>query len=209
MWTIFLESSSVYICVQLRVYERVLALPEYELLKSSVEPCTCPASGGRLTRRQCCLKDRSAEMAADILKAISQVRGCLIDTCLSASHTLLAVKLRKIANHLYRLVDVDVEDGGPFCRKALGGDTDTVKRLHLEHSLELSGKLAVLAQLLPEWYVWGERRAMFDYLSLMHIYSRRRQRNDKVLLFSQSTKMLQIIARYVSLRSLWIVVLTV
>jgi SNF2 family DNA or RNA helicase len=51
-----------------------------------------------------------------------------------------------------------------------------LRRMHLEHDLELSGKMAVLSQLLAEWH----------------------RENFKVLIFSQSTKMLDVIARFLS-----------
>ena len=136
--------------LQTEVYKKVLALPDYELLKSSAEVC----DKHQTVRRQCCLADRTSELQALMLKAISN--------------------LRKICNHLYRVVE---SDDKAFCRQALGEELEEkVKRMHLEFDDELSGKLRVLAQLLPEW----------------------KKEESKVLLFSQSTKMLDILARFLS-----------
>ena len=76
--------------------------------------------------------------------------------------------LRKVSNSLYRVLD------DKLANKAVDADLrNRIEQMHLEHDLSLSGKMQVLRQFLPEW----------------------KAENSKVLIFSQSTKMLDIIER--------------
>ncbi len=105
-----------------------------------------------IPRRQCCLSSRSDELRATMLRAIGS--------------------LRKVSNSLFRMAD-----GKDLAAKALGPELQVrVEQMHLEHNLELSGKMRVLEQLLHEWHSEG----------------------SKVLIFSQSTKMLDILERFLS-----------
>lgn len=76
---------------QMAVYGRLLESPQIRKLKDSLEPCPCPKSAGKRTRQQCCWADEGLDLGAEILKAISQ--------------------LRRISNHLYRVIDADTADG--------------------------------------------------------------------------------------------------
>ncbi len=76
--------------------------------------------------------------------------------------------LRKVANSLYRVLDDNLASKAVDARLR-----EQIEQMHLEHDLGLSGKMQVLRQFLPEW----------------------KAENSKVLIFSQSTKMLDIIER--------------
>jgi SNF2 family DNA or RNA helicase len=122
------KEDSILFCamtpLQIEVYARVLQLPEFMLLKESVQVCPLHAT----PRRQCCLASRSDELRATMLRALGS--------------------LRKVANSLVRMVD-DRELGS----KALGPELQArVQQMHLEHNLEVSGKMRVLEQLLREWH---------------------------------------------------------
>ncbi len=146
------KEDSILFCamspMQIDVYARVLQLPEFLLLKESVENCGLHG----VPRRQCCLASRSEELRATMLRAIGS--------------------LRKVANSLVRVMD-----NADLAANALDPNMQVqIKRMHLEHNLDLSGKMRVLEQLLHEWHEEG----------------------SKVLIFSQSTKMLDILGRFLS-----------
>ena len=144
------KEDSILFCtlteLQIQLYSRVLEQPEIRIVKESLEVCGLHGT----PRRQCCLAARSTEIQAAVLRALSN--------------------LRKVANHVYRIV------GDERLSNALLNPTEleSIKQMHLHHDTELSGKFRVLAQLLPQW----------------------KAENGKVLIFSQSTKTLDLLARF-------------
>ena len=137
--------------LQKKIYETVLQLPEYVILRDSQEICRCGRSVNK-TKRQCC-------MSFD-----GQKLDKLLFPCLN--------NLRKIANHLF-LLSPDTRDGvtaekqqqdETFMKNACAKDEQLFKQIHsLNNSspIELSGKLKVLSQLLVKWKENGDKVLLF------------------------------------------------
>ncbi|CAI5508303.1 unnamed protein product [Closterium sp. Naga37s-1] len=177
--------------LQRRVYQRCLKLPDFQLLSRKDELCSC---GGPRKRSECHHKgDGGEEMGGGgVLWTSLHPDGlccprcpfCVLFPCLS--------KLQQISNHLELLKpnprdppDKQARDLA-FARLALAGDADLAGGVRAASDLltlsssEHCGKLRALDRLLKQWCGKG----------------------DKVLLFSHSVKMLDVLQRFLEARGI-------
>lgn len=169
---------------QLAAYKRILAMPEFELLRRGDEICDCGRHSKR-TRKQCCYQ---------IPVSISNSRPLIwerfhehgqCDSCPNCVSLVCVAQLLKLSNHM-ELLKVNPRDtpemqeyGANFAAVAFGEDIDEVGGVEQVSSFQemrsigtkTCGKMQVLEKLLALW----------------------KKRKQKTLLFSRSTRMLDIL----------------
>ncbi|KAH7372953.1 hypothetical protein KP509_17G031100 [Ceratopteris richardii] len=173
---IFCEMSPL----QRRVYKRLLETPDFQSLVRKDEPCTC---GSRLTRAECCFRVLSQGIIWQYLHR-ENINGC--DSCPFCLILPCLTKLQQVSNHL-ELIKPNPKDDPEkqkkdemLARHVLGEDAYLVGGIAQEESfLGLSetqhcGKMRALEILLAHWLRQG----------------------DKVLLFSYSVRMLDILDKF-------------
>ncbi|KAL3697794.1 hypothetical protein R1sor_011870 [Riccia sorocarpa] len=167
--------------LQKRAYRRILQSPDFQALIGKALPCTC---GSPLKRGQCCYRIVPNGVIWPYLHKDSPEDGC--DYCPNCLVLPCLTKLQQVSNHLELIKPNSKDDESKqahdynFAAMALGEDADLVGGVHQETSfLGLSdaqhcGKMLALEKLLSEWISEG----------------------DKVLLFSYSVKMLDILDKF-------------
>ncbi|TYZ66125.1 hypothetical protein PybrP1_009267 [[Pythium] brassicae (nom. inval.)] len=166
------KSDQVVFCdltpLQLAAYERVLAIPEFELLRRGDEPCDC-GRPSRRPRRACCyqtpadLGDREgSDGARPLLWERFYPDGAACRQCPNCVGLVCVAQLLKLANHM-ELLKVNPRDpperqrlDAPFAAQAFGADVaavggvEQVASFHAMRALgaQTCGKMRVLEQLL-------------------------------------------------------------
>ncbi|KAG6554606.1 hypothetical protein Mapa_003624 [Marchantia paleacea] len=167
--------------VQKRAYRRILQSPDFQALIGKAMDCTC---GSPLKRGQCCYRIVPKGIIWSYLHKDSLDDGC--DYCPNCLVLPCLTKLQQVSNHL-ELIKPNPNDDATkqakdydFAKLALGEDAGLVGGVSQETSfLGLSyaqhcGKMLALEKLLSSWITEG----------------------DKVLLFSYSVKMLDILDKF-------------
>lgn len=173
--------------LQMAAYKRILAMPEYELLRGGEDPCDCDRPSKR--KRKICCYHTPMDIGASPSEAIIWSRfhhngqGCR--NCPNCMGLVCVAQLLKLSNHM-ELLKVNPHNppeiqayAARFARQAFGEDIDAVGGVHQVTTFRETralgtttcGKMQVLEKLLALW-------------------QRRRQ---KTLLFSRSTRMLDIL----------------
>ncbi|GJP33578.1 hypothetical protein CLOM_g18104 [Closterium sp. NIES-68] len=175
--------------LQRRVYQRCLRLPDFQLLSRKDEPCSC---GGPRKRSECHHRGDGGEErgGGGVLWSSLHPDGLCCPRCPFCVLFPCLTKLQQISNHLELLKpnprdppDKQVRDLA-FARLALAGDADLAGGVRAASNLltlgssEHCGKLRALERLLRQWC----------------------GRGDKVLLFSHSVKMLDVLQRFLEAR---------
>ncbi|CAH0479972.1 unnamed protein product [Peronospora belbahrii] len=182
------KSDQVVFCdltpLQMAAYQRVLAMPEFQLLQRGDEICDC-GRDSKEKRKKCCYKTpRDIGDAPGLLyerfhddKACQNCPNCMGLPCVAM--------LLKLSNHL-ELLKVNPHDGlelqhyqAEFAKAAFGSDIDVVGGVNQVSnfhemcaiSTKTCGKMIVLEKLLAIW----------------------KKRRERTLIFSRSTRMLDII----------------
>ncbi|XP_010522604.1 PREDICTED: switch 2 isoform X2 [Tarenaya hassleriana] len=173
---VFCEMSTL----QKRVYQRMLQLPEIQCLVNKDAPCTC---GSPLKQSECCrrvVRDGIIwkYLHRDNLDGCDSCPFCLVLPCL--------VKLQQISNHL-ELIKSNPKDerdkqqrDSEFASAVFGPDIDLMGGIAPSESfMDLSdvkhcGKMRALEKLMASWISKG----------------------DKILLFSYSVRMLDILEKF-------------
>ncbi|XP_047334780.1 switch 2 [Impatiens glandulifera] len=165
--------------VQKRVYRRMLQLPEIQCLINKDKPCSC---GSPLTQGQCCRRIVPDGVIWRYLHKDSS-DGC--DSCPSCLVLPCLVKLQQISNHLELIKPNPRDDPDKqkkdeeFASIVFGSDMELMEGFAQNESfMGLSdakncGKMRVLENLMVSWMSKG----------------------DKVLLFSYSVRMLDILEK--------------
>ncbi|CAH2039006.1 unnamed protein product, partial [Thlaspi arvense] len=166
--------------LQKRVYQRMLQLPEIQCLVNKDKPCAC---GSPLKQSQCCRRivpDGTiwSYLHRDNPDGCDSCPFCLVLPCL--------VKLQQISNHL-ELIKPNPKDepekqkkDAEFVSAVFGKDIDLVGGISASESfMDLSdvihcGKMRALEKLMASWISKG----------------------DKILLFSYSVRMLDILEKF-------------
>lgn len=173
---------------QKAAYERILAMPEFELLRRGDEICDCGRESRR-KRKVCCYRTPAS---------LGEARGLLWDrfhpsgeackSCPNCMGLVCVAQLLKLSNHM-ELLKVNPHDspdlqeyGAEFAEQAFGEDVDAVGGVEQVTTFreiqsigtKTCGKMLVLGKLLAFW-------------------QRKRQ---KTLVFSRSTRMLDILQLY-------------
>ncbi|KAG0630503.1 hypothetical protein M758_1G182900 [Ceratodon purpureus] len=166
--------------VQTRVYRRLLQSPDFQLLISKDLPCTC---GSHLTRVECCHRTAPDGVIWSYLHQ-DNPDGC--DWCPFCIVLPCLTKLQQVSNHLELIKPSPKDDpekqkkDEQFASAALGEDAVLVGGVQQDESFmgisdaQHCGKMRALEKLLGTWLSKG----------------------DKVLLFSYSVKMLDILDRF-------------
>lgn len=166
--------------VQSRVYRRLLRSPDFQLLISKDLPCTC---GSHLTRVECCHRTAPDGVIWSYLHrenpdGCEWCPFCIVLPCLT--------KLQQVSNHLELIKPSPKDDpekqkkDEQFASAALGEDAALVGGVQQDESFmglsdaQHCGKMRALEKLLGAWLAKG----------------------DKILLFSYSVKMLDILDRF-------------
>ncbi|CAB1103229.1 unnamed protein product [Ectocarpus sp. CCAP 1310/34] len=192
------KSDTVVFCdlseVQRELYQRVLSLPEFQLLARAKEPCNCGRSG-RPTRARCCHKtpdsrggggdgvDPRAVLFRRLHPTLMECEKCPFCCQLPA-----VSKLQKIANHPCLLQENirDPEQKRQQQRKfAEVAFTDRAKEIM--GGLERSQKFLDVSKV----GVCGKMKSLETLLAKFH------ETRDKVLVFSWSTAMLDVLESFV------------
>lgn len=169
---------------QLAAYKRILAMPEFELLRRGDEICDCGRHSKR-TRKQCCYQiPASISDSRPLIWERFHERG-QCDSCPNCVGLVCVAQLLKLSNHM-ELLKVNPHDspemqeyGANFAAEAFGEDIDEVGGVEQVSSFQemraigtkTCGKMQVLEKLLALW----------------------KKRKQKTLLFSRSTRMLDIL----------------
>ncbi|XP_010475003.1 PREDICTED: switch 2-like [Camelina sativa] len=166
--------------LQKRVYQRMLQLPEIQCLVNKDTPCAC---GSPLKQSECCrriIPDGTmwSYLHRDNPDGCDSCPFCLVLTCL--------LKLQQISNHL-ELIKPNPKDepekqkkDAEFVSAVFGSDIDLVGGVSASKSfMDLSdvkhcGKMRALEKLMASWISKG----------------------DKILLFSYSVRMLDILENF-------------
>ncbi|ESQ36560.1 hypothetical protein EUTSA_v10006771mg [Eutrema salsugineum] len=166
--------------VQKRVYQRMLQLPEIQCLVNKDNPCAC---GSPLKQSQCCRRIVPegtiwSYLHRDNHDGCDSCPFCLVLPCL--------LKLQQISNHL-ELIKPNPKDepekqkkDAEFVSAVFGTDIDLVGGVSASESfMDLSdvkhcGKMRALEKLMASWLSKG----------------------DKILLFSYSVRMLDILEKF-------------
>uniref|UniRef100_A0AAV1VGZ9 Uncharacterized protein n=1 Tax=Peronospora matthiolae TaxID=2874970 RepID=A0AAV1VGZ9_9STRA len=174
--------------LQMAAYRRVLAMPEFQLLRRGEEKCDCGRDSNE-KRKKCCYKTpKDISDAPGLLyerfyddKPCSYCPNCMCLPCVAM--------LLKLSNHL-ELLKVNPCDGleiqqyqAEFARTAFGSDLDAVGGVNQVSSFQemcsistkACGKMIVLEKLLSVW----------------------KKRRERALIFSRSTRMLDIIQLFI------------
>ncbi|RLN98697.1 hypothetical protein BBJ28_00018743 [Nothophytophthora sp. Chile5] len=170
---------------QLATYERILAMPEFELLRRGEEPCDCGRDSKR-RRKQCCYQTpQSLGDSRALLWERFHPSGEACRSCPNCMGLVCVAQLLKLSNHM-ELLKVNPRDPpelqeyqADFAATALGEDADAVGGVQQVSNFQemraigtkTCGKMLVLEKLLAVW----------------------KKRRQKTLLFSRSTRMLDII----------------
>ncbi|KAL5573518.1 hypothetical protein UlMin_023115 [Ulmus minor] len=178
------KEDNVVFCVmselQKRVYSRMLQLPDIQCLINKDLPCSC---GSPLTQVECCKRIVPDGVIWPYLHRDSP-DGC--DSCPFCIVLPCLVKLQQISNHLELIKPNPKDDPDKQKRDALfasavfgpdidimGGNTQTESFMGLS-DVKNCGKMRALEKLLLSWMSHG----------------------DKVLLFSYSVRMLDILEKF-------------
>ncbi|XP_068654852.1 switch 2 [Aristolochia californica] len=166
--------------LQKRVYRRTLELPELQCLMNKDLPCSC---GSPLTQVECCKRIVPNGIIWSYLHR-DQPEGC--DSCPFCLVLPCLIKLQQISNHL-ELIKPNARDeaekqkkDAEFASAVFGADMDLVGgNIPSESFLGLSdvehcGKMRALEKLMSAWTSFG----------------------DKILLFSYSVRMLDILEKF-------------
>ncbi|KAL4328053.1 hypothetical protein AHAS_Ahas13G0161600 [Arachis hypogaea] len=166
--------------LQRRVYKRMLQLPDIQCLINKDLPCSC---GSPLTQVECCKRTVPNGIIWPYLHR-DNPDGC--DSCPFCIVLPCLVKLQQISNHL-ELIKPNPKDDpekqgkdAEFAAAVFGSDIDLVGgNMQSESFMDLSdvkhcGKMRALEKLLYSWISHG----------------------DKVLLFSYSVRMLDILEKF-------------
>ncbi|RMX67564.1 hypothetical protein DD238_001557 [Peronospora effusa] len=170
--------------LQMAAYQRVLAMPEFQLLQRGDEICDC-GRDSRETRKKCCYKTpRDVGDAPGLLYERFHKDGPC-KNCPNCMGLPCVAMLLKLSNHL-ELLKVNPHDGAElqhyqaeFARIAFGTDIDAVGGVEQVSNFQemcaisskTCGKMIVLEKLLAIW----------------------KKRRERTLIFSRSTRMLDII----------------
>lgn len=173
---------------QKAAYERILAMPEFELLRRGDETCDCGRESRR-KRKLCCYQTpASLGDTHGLLWDRFHPGGEACNSCPNCMGLVCVAQLLKLSNHM-ELLKVNPHDppelqeyGAAFAAQAFGEDVDTVggvEQVTTFHEMQsigtkTCGKMLVLGKLLAFW-------------------QRKRQ---KTLIFSRSTRMLNILQLY-------------
>lgn len=168
--------------LQKRIYRRMIQLPDIQCLINKDLPCSC---GSPLTQVECCKRTVPDGAIWPYLHKDNLDDGC--DSCPYCIVLPCLVKLQQISNHLELIKpnpkddpDKQVKDA-KFAAAVYGPDIDLVGgSMQNESFLGLSdaehcGKMRALEKLLLSWFSHG----------------------DKVLLFSYSVRMLDILEKFI------------
>ncbi|KAJ7558773.1 hypothetical protein O6H91_04G055200 [Diphasiastrum complanatum] len=166
--------------VQKHAYKRLLQSPDFQCLINKDSPCTC---GSPLSRAECCYRIAPSGIIWSYLHR-DNPEGC--DSCPYCLLLPCLTKLQQVSNHL-ELLKPNLKDepekqkkDAAFALLAFGEDAELLGGTQQEESfLGLSdaqhcGKMLALQKLLASWISKG----------------------DKVLLFSYSVKMLDILNKF-------------
>ncbi|KAJ4977054.1 hypothetical protein NE237_002160 [Protea cynaroides] len=166
--------------LQKRVYRRILQLPEFQCLINKDLPCSC---GSPLTQVECCNRIVPNGIIWRYLHR-DNPEGC--DSCPFCLVLPCLVKLQQISNHL-ELIKPNPRDDlekqrkdAEFASAVFGADIDLVGGYTQNESfmglsdVEHCGKMRALERLMSSWVVQG----------------------DKILLFSYSVRMLDILEKF-------------
>uniref|UniRef100_M4BF79 Helicase C-terminal domain-containing protein n=1 Tax=Hyaloperonospora arabidopsidis (strain Emoy2) TaxID=559515 RepID=M4BF79_HYAAE len=174
--------------LQMAAYRRILAMPEFQLLRRGEEKCDCGRDSSE-KRKKCCYKTpKDVSDAPGLLyerfhddKPCGNCPNCMCLPCVAM--------LLKLSNHL-ELLKVNPRDGSEiqqyqaeFARTAFGSDLDAVGGVNQVSSFQemcsistkACGKMIVLEKLLSVW----------------------KKRRERALIFSRSTRMLDIIQLFI------------
>ncbi|KAL2474046.1 Switch 2 [Forsythia ovata] len=167
--------------LQKRVYQRTLQLPDFQCLINKDLPCSC---GSPLKQVECCKRTVPngfiwPYLHVDNLEGCDSCPFCLVLPCL--------VKLQQISNHL-ELIKPNPKDDpdkqrkdAEFASAVFGIDIDLVGGNSLNESfmgltdVKHCGKMRALERLMSSWI----------------------SRGDKILLFSYSVRMLDILEKFI------------
>ncbi|KAG3150444.1 Switch 2 [Phytophthora cactorum] len=170
--------------LQMAAYQRVLAMPEFQLLQRGEERCDCGRDSGE-KRKKCCYKtpSDSGDGPGLLYERFHEHGPC--KNCPNCMGLPCVAMLLKLSNHL-ELLKVNPHDGQElqhyqrkFARTAFGSDLDEVGGVNQVSSFQemcaistkTCGKMIVLEKLLAVW----------------------KKRRQRTLIFSRSTRMLDII----------------
>ncbi|EGZ09411.1 hypothetical protein PHYSODRAFT_318176 [Phytophthora sojae] len=182
------KSDQVVFCdltpLQMAAYERVLAMPEFELLRRGEEQCDCRRDS-KEKRKKCCYKTPMdlGDAPGLLYERFHEDGAC--KNCPNCMGLPCVAMLLKLSNHL-ELLKVNPHDApelqhyqAEFARTAFGSDLDVVGGVNQVSSFQemcaistkTCGKMIVLEKLLAVW----------------------KKRKERTLIFSRSTRMLDII----------------
>ncbi|KAE9019132.1 Switch 2 [Phytophthora fragariae] len=182
------KSDQVVFCdltpLQMAAYERVLAMPEFELLRRGEENCDC-GRDSKEKRKKCCYKIPTdlGDAPGLLYERFHENGAC--KNCPNCMGLPCVAMLLKLSNHL-ELLKVNPHDASElqhyqaeFARTAFGDDLDVVGGVNQVSSFQemcaistkTCGKMIVLEKLLAVW----------------------KKRKERTLIFSRSTRMLDII----------------
>ncbi|KAF4031662.1 Helicase conserved C-terminal domain [Phytophthora infestans] len=170
--------------LQMAAYQRVLAMPEFQLLQRGEERCDCGRDSGE-KRKKCCYKTPSdiGDAPGLLYERFHEDGPC--KNCPNCMGLPCVAMLLKLSNHL-ELLKVNPHDGQElqhyqreFASTAFGSDLDEVGGVDQVSSFQemcaistkTCGKMIVLEKLLAVW----------------------KKRRQRTLIFSRSTRMLDII----------------
>lgn len=173
---------------QLAAYKRILAMPEYELLRRGEDVCDCGRDSKR-KRKECCYQSPSSVSdSRPLIWERFHRDGEACSSCPNCVGLVCVAQLLKLSNHM-ELLKVNPRDspkmqeyGADFAAAAFGGDIDEVGGVEQVSSFQemrligtkTCGKMLVLEKLLALW----------------------KKRRQKTLLFSRSTRMLDILQMF-------------
>ncbi|KAK6141101.1 hypothetical protein DH2020_025156 [Rehmannia glutinosa] len=167
--------------MQKRVYQRTLQLPDIQCLVNKDRPCSC---GSPLKQVECCKRTVPNGIIWPYLHR-DNPEGC--DSCPFCLVLPCLVKLQQLSNHLELIKPNSKDDhekqkrDAEFASAVLGSDIDIVGGIAQSESfmgmsdVRHCGKMRALEKLLHSWISMG----------------------DKILLFSYSVRMLDILEKFI------------
>ncbi|KAK6142641.1 hypothetical protein DH2020_022989 [Rehmannia glutinosa] len=167
--------------MQKRVYQRTLQLPDIQCLVNKDHPCSC---GSPLKQVECCKRTVPNGIIWPYLHR-GNPEGC--DSCPFCLVLPCLVKLQQLSNHLELIKPNSKDDqekqkrDAEFASAVLGSDIDIVGGIAQSESfmgmsdVRHCGKMRALEKLLHSWISMG----------------------DKILLFSYSVRMLDILEKFI------------
>lgn len=176
--------------LQMAAYKRILAMPEFELLRRGEEPCDCGRDSKR-KRKECCYHtpmDMGVPASKAVIWSRFHVGGLACRSCPNCMGLVCVAQLLKLSNHM-ELLKVNPHDppeiqeyAANFAAQAFDGDLDAVGGVEQVTTFQETralgtstcGKMLVLEKLLTLW----------------------QKRRQKTLLFSRSTRMLDILQHF-------------